>query len=420
MSGKIKAPIKEEINDDPEFTTDGHKKWRRDQDIEAMDVHHHKKLALVTHERLLMTLLIIGALSMVQIQVPSAAPASTLLPGSSAEEKKMPVQVNEFANFTVEWTSVDSAWGREGDMAHYITTKTEPVIAVRALRDVSSLEFSALAVVHNLRAVADASANSAGAQPMPTSTPVFFVVENAYESAFVHWVTESAVFLHYWAELLENYPNLKLWVRTTKDYKKLTAALYGISPERIVTGQLPQPNMCLFPPLQRENSSRMDFMLFITLVERHFERMRAAADPFKQEEIPILIMPRQSKENYAINDRQVPGYDVLGRWATRIGGKVFNTDEVKSMGEQASVLLASKVIVLDYGSSLFFNGVIARDSTILIIGNMMHHVCPRECCDCALGHAYLFLKIISNGNRVHFIPPGDVSAIRNIVPSLPA
>lgn len=369
-------------------------------------------------ERFMMAFLLIGILMLVQIQTPWVVPASKPLSGASTKADQL--HVAKPVNVTLEWTSLDPAWGREGDMAHYITTKTEPVIAVRVLRDVSSLEFSAPAVVHNLQAVADSSANTASLKPMAASTPVFLVVDNDYEGAFVHWVTESAVFFHYWAELLERYPNLKLWVRNTKDYKKLTAALYSIGPELIVTGQLPLPNICLFPPLQRINSERIDLMLFITLVEKHFMRMRMAAEPSQREEIPILIMPRQSKENYVSNDRKVPGYDVLGQWATRIGGMVFNTDEVKSMGEQASVVLASKVIVLDYGSSLFFNGMAAHNSTILVIGNMMHHVCPPECCTCNLGVVHLFLKIVSNGNRIHFIPPGDVSAIRKIVPSLPA
>ena len=370
----------------------------------------------MTRERLMVVILVVGTLVLVQMQAQGVVPASTPLSGSSSEEE-VQVQVTEPVNVTVEWTSFDPAWGREGEMARYITTTTDPTIAVRALRDVSSLEFSARGDLHHLRAVAEGSANGVDAPPIAASTPVFLVAENDYESAFVHWVTESAVFLHYWAELLERYPNLKLWVRNTKDYKKLTAALYGVGSERVVTGQLPLPNLCLFPPLQRENTNRMDFMLFITLVDKHFARLRAAAEPFKREEIPILIMPRQNKENYVENDRKVPGYDVLGQWATRIGGKVLNTDEVKSMGEQASVVLASKVIVLDYGSSLFFNGVTARNSTILVIGNLHHHECLHGL-KCALGHAHLFLKIISNGNRVHFIPPGDVQAIRNIVPSL--
>ena len=378
----------------------------------------HKRKMLVTRGRLLLVILVVVTLRLVQMSAPWVVPASTPLSGASSAEKEVRVQLLEPINVTVEWTSVDPAWGREGDMAHYITTNTDPIIAVRVLRDVSSLEFSAPSVLHHLRAVAEGSANAVGAPPMADSTPVFLVAENDYESAFVHWVTESAVFLHYFAELLQRYPNLKLWLRTTKDYKNLTAALYGVGSERIVTGQLPLPNLCLFPPLQRGNSNRMDFLLFIRLVDKHFTRMRAAAEPFKREEIPILIMPRQSKENYANNDRKVPGYDVLAQWVTRIGGKVLNTDEVMSMGEQASVVLASKVIVLDYGSSLFFNGVIARDSTILVIGNMHHHECPND--NCALGHAHLFLKMISNGNRIHFIPPGDVQAIRNIVPSLPA
>jgi hypothetical protein len=386
-----------------------------------MDRHQDK--TLVTRERLLVVILVVGTLGLVQMQAPWVVPATTPMSGaSSSEEKEVHVQVPDPVSVTVEWTSVDPAWGREGDMAHYITTKTEPIIAVRALRDVSSLEFPDRGdLLHHIRAVAEGSANAAGAPPMAASTPVFLVTENDYESAFVHWVTESAVFLHYWAELLQRYPNLKLWVRNTKDYKKLTAALYSVGPERLVTGQLPLPNLCLFPPLQRENGIHIDFLLFITLVDKHFARMRAAAEPFKREEIPILIMPRQSKENFATNDRKVPGYDVLGLWATRIGGKVFNTDELKSMGEQASVVLASKVIVLDYGSSFFFNGVTARNSTILVIGNLHHHECPPVYfADCALGHAHLFLKMISNGNRVHFIPPGDVQAIRNLVPSLPA
>ena len=379
---------------------------------------------VVTYRYVLLAILVIGTLQVIYKQPPQLMLASTFLSGptiASSEKNSTRLQQEaEPVNVTAEWTSVDPAWGRESDTTHYISTLTEPVISIRALRDVSSLEFSSPgSELHHLRAVAGHAANVAGALQMDTSRHVFFVVENDYESAFIHWVTESAVFLHYWAELLERYPNLKLWVRSFKDYKKLTAAVYDIGPDSIVTGQLPLPNLCLFPPLQRENSNRMDFTLFITLVDRHFLRLHAAAKPFKQEEIPILVMPRQNKENYAENDRQVPGYDVLSQWATRIGGKVLNTDDMESMGEQASLVLASRVIVLDYGSSFFFNGMIARNSIILVVGNMHHHDCSPGL-NCALGHAYLFLKIISSGNQVHFIPPGDVDVIRNIVPSLPA
>lgn len=366
------------------------------------------------HRRLLVVLLLAGTLHLFTKHGLAVVLSST---ASSSQDSAL--QVAEPTSVTVEWTSVDVAWGREGNLAHYIKTNAEPVIPIRALRDVSSLEFADIGLFHQLRAVAGRAANIASVLPVAASTPVFFVVENAYESAFVHWVTESAVFLHYWAELLQRYPNMKLWVRNTKDYKRLTAAIYGIDPEYVVTGQLPLPNLCLFPPLQKENTNRMDFMLFITLVEKHFAMLHAAAESFKTEEIPILIMPRQSKENYAANDRKVPGFDVLGRWALRIGGRVLNTDDMENMGEQASVVLASKVIVLDYGSSFFFNGIIAHNSIIVVIGNMHHHECSGAK-SCALGHAHLFLKIISNGNQVHFIPKIDVQSIRNIVPSLPA
>ena len=93
----------------------------------------------------------------------------------------------------------------------------------------------------------------------------------------------------------------------------------------------------------------------------------------------------------------------------------LETDEMPAfcaaLREQGSI--AQLVALLESRAVEVYN------PTILIIGNMMHHVCPRECCECALGHAHLFLKIIGNGNRVHFIPPGNVSAIRDIVPSLP-
>ena len=383
-----------------------------------MELHRRERLLVMGKRLLLVVLLLVITQFLVQRQALRGVPASTPLSGASSNESEDVMQLAEPINMTVEWYSVDAAWGREGDTAHYIATKTEPVIPVRTLRDVYSLDFADIGSNHRLSAVAGRAANLVGAPPLATSTSVFFVAENIYEGAFVHWVTESAVFLHYWAELLQRYPNLKLWVRNTKDYKRLTAAIYGIGPERIVTGQLPLPNLCLFPPLQKENTDRLDFPLFITLVDKHFERLRAAAEPFKLEGIPILIMPRQSKENYASNDREIPGYDVLGEWATRIGGVVLNTDDVTSMGEQASVVLASKVIVCDYGSSLFFNGLTAQNSIIFVVGNQHHHECLLGQ-NCALGHAYLFLKIISNGNQLHFIHPGDVQAIRDIVPTLP-
>ena len=403
------------------FNSELQKIWNRDENnIATSDSDQRKRTMRMTHVRLLLAILVVGVMSMVHNNAKRMTPVSTRSSGASYfEAKEVHAQRAEPSKVTVGWTSVDPGWGRQGDMAHYITTKAEPIISVRALRDVSSIEFSACSEkLHHIRAVAEHSANIAGALHLVASTPVFLVVDNDYESAFVHWVTESSVFLHYWSELHHHYPNLKLWVRNKKDYKKLMAALYGIGPERIVTGKLPLPNLILFPPLQRQNTDRMDFMLFVTLVDKHVSRIRSAAKPFKQDDIPILILPRQSKENFEVNDRTVPGYDVLGKWATRIGGKVLNTDEMTSMGEQSSLVLASKVIVLDYGSSLFFNGLIARNSTILVIGNLHNHDCLLGL-NCSLGPAHIFLKILSNGNSIHFIPPGDVSAIRNIVPSLP-
>ena len=106
--------------------------------------------------------------------------------------------------------------------------------------------------------------------------------------------------------------------------------------------------------------------------------------------INTLIMPRQSKENFKPNDRTI---NMDYNWPNAV---ILNTDTVTNLINQIELIIKSKNIVLTYGSPFFVNGLFAKNSNIIVLGdNFKHHeVFPY------LQHVYQ--EILKYGNTVHF------------------
>jgi hypothetical protein len=84
--------------------------------------------------------------------------------------------------------------------------------------------------------------------------------------------------------------------------------------------------------------------------------------------IPFLYLPRGIKENMTgTNDRKYDVQPILKELIVSMGGVVYETDNTTDLSEQIAMVRSSKYIILDYGSSLWVNGLFACDSRIICL-----------------------------------------------------
>ncbi len=214
--------------------------------------------------------------------------------------------------------------------------------------------------------------------PLTEMAPTFFIIDVLYDDAFGHWHAESAVFLHYWKVLTQNFPDLYLLLNKDRVYKRLALKAYDIPEERVLFGgvsSLPLENLCIFPPLLLLNDLSIDLLPFSALWSSHilflYEKAGLNTSAVSKR-IEILALPRQIRENYKLNDRVIPGFvEFCKEVEQRIGGYVLHTDEVADLLEQIRIVASSQIIVLDYGSSFLVNGSLANNSLLLVVNGTL-------------------------------------------------
>ncbi len=233
--------------------------------------------------------------------------------------------------------------------------------------------------------------------------PVFFMIDTLMDDAFLHWQCESGVFIRYWSEIKETYPNVRILLDKERFYKKLTLQAYGIPRERYLFGSsgsvLPEKNLCIIVPHHIMDEPTIDVPMFEELWSTHILFLRRAAGLADDtpKTINVLALPRQSRENFKHNERVVPETKEMCTWARRLpGGKILSTDTVTDLLDQVRMVASSRVIVTDYGSSSYVNGSLATNS-LIIISNRPNPTPYRA------GQA-IERWILSRGNRIIYVP----------------
>jgi hypothetical protein len=228
-----------------------------------------------------------------------------------------------------------------------------------------------------------------------TNVHQFFVIDTIYDSAFIHWVLESAVFLTYWSELKGTLPKLKLVLRQPRKYKSLFLPVFGIAPDDVVyyTGgwpspgpreelpqfphSYPEPNLVFIPPGQYLHDTLLNVDLFhqtlstfvkhIKLYSSITEEPLTTFSPHRS----VLVLPRGRKENYGPNERKIPELDILASLVEDSdvhGAEVLRSDEVNDIRHQVQAISRAKVIFVSAGSAAYFSMLFAVNSTIYVMG----------------------------------------------------
>ena len=203
-----------------------------------------------------------------------------------------------------------------------------------------------------------------------------FIVE-PHCDAIAHWVYEVAIYLPLYKKLQIKYPSLKLALMTKKNFKILFLDFFSIPEENICIfdevpykyTNLPLNNICLFSHpishlLLKEINPIYKFQLinFIDIINS----------------IPIpnidndhwLILPRQKKENFSVNDRIV-SYDNIFKYFenSNLQYEILHTDDIISLKTQITKLRSFTNIIVSDGGAFSLNLLFCNHKNFYVINN---------------------------------------------------
>jgi hypothetical protein len=222
----------------------------------------------------------------------------------------------------------------------------------------------------------------------------YFLFESTSNEAFSHWIIESAILISIYKKLKLIYPTLKLHLLTTKQYKTLFLNHFNISKDDI-TYSLEQSNECFLAEPFTNFHNKENCNLHYQYIVQFFNTIRPETLPEK--DIDILLLPRQTKENYAPNDRTHNTKAIEDIISKTINCHVLHTDIVTDIKDQINLVLRAKNIIVTDGSPYSINGLISLNSNIICIGNVMRSQIV------AFSEVRMLDTIIRSHNTVHNI-----------------
>ena len=188
------------------------------------------------------------------------------------------------------------------------------------------------------------------------------VIDQFYDDAFFHWVFESAIFLPYMSEINKIYPSTQVICSRKKDFKTLFYNYFSINLINYETSANPSYTY-IFPMLinnQNDNYMSEDYKL---LINRFFKLFECPKQSIEHE---YLILPRQTKENYANNNRQAPLHSLLENFQ-KYDHDVLHTDIVSDLSTQISKVRSANTVIVVDGSAFLVNGVFMNGQNIVVL-----------------------------------------------------
>lgn len=254
-------------------------------------------------------------------------------------------------------------------------------------------------------------------EPENPTVPIYFILDTVNQNAFSHWVYENALWLPYYLTLREKYPSMRLVIEKWKDFKKIYFQYYNIPLESVcLQSDIEEKNYCFFHTYTSFNDKNVP-QVYYDNVNTYKEKVDSMQIP---KSIPILYLPRGTKENLAGASNRI--YNVqndLKEYVVQLGGTVYETDSTTNLEQQIQKVKQSSIILLDYGSNLWVNGLFAEKSHIICL-NLGWHQHPQYP---AMG--YLWNKI-HESNTLHQIfaytsiqsNPEDIATVCFHIPTI--
>ncbi len=208
-------------------------------------------------------------------------------------------------------------------------------------------------------------------KPSPEK-PIYFILDSMNHSAFCHWVYENALWLPLFQKIKKEYPSCKLVLEDQKQYKQLFFDFYSIPKDCICLHKdIESENTCVFHAYTSLNDPSIPFVYY-----KYLQDFKENIDSIPVDKtVSILYLPRGTKENLqGPNNRSYNIQEQLKEILTVSGGTVYETDKTNRLEDQIRLVKSAKIILLDYGSNLWVNGLFAQSSQILCLNiGWQHH-----------------------------------------------
>ena len=207
--------------------------------------------------------------------------------------------------------------------------------------------------------------------PTECESAIYFILDSSNHAAFSHWVYESSTWIPFFVEIQKRFPSCRLVLKQMKTYKHLFLDFYGVSSESILVEPNIEPkNFCFFHTYTSLNDTSLPSIYYINFIEY---QKKLQFVPRVEKTIPFLYLPRGTKENFVGPNNRAYGIQTeLKEIILKIGGTVYETDTTTDLIHQINMIRKAKVIILDYGSNLWVNGLFAQNSKLICLNLGWH------------------------------------------------
>ncbi len=233
----------------------------------------------------------------------------------------------------------------------------------------------------------------------PTSVPIFIVIDTKFHEAFGHWFFESAIWLPTIKVILDQFPSAKIHLKESKGYKTKILNYFDISADRISNKIDGPSNLCIFinPCTSLNDSSENNrFKDLLYSFSKYFHQTTTS------KKIDFLLMPRQKRENFVANDRQVNTDDLELFFSNMPSCEIFNTDTSPTFSNQISIIQASKHLVVTDGSAFLVNAFLAQSTVVFVLGDTL---VPNQ--RCVQEKTRIICEYIEHNNAVMYLQSSD-------------
>lgn len=207
----------------------------------------------------------------------------------------------------------------------------------------------------------------------------FFLFETCSDASIGHWVFESAIFLIDFKNIKEQMIdcNIKILVKKnpSRKYKKLFIDLFDIESDDILYidnqnihgmslcyENIPINNCCITcPNISFVTKNAVNSEKIIEF--KNFILNKYSFDYIKKNE--NIFFRRCNEENYIPNDRKI-NYNEVYKLLKNKKYIEYNAMNTIFLKDQLYLLSISKNVFLDYGSSLWVNGLFCKNSNIYV------------------------------------------------------
>jgi hypothetical protein len=224
----------------------------------------------------------------------------------------------------------------------------------------------------------------------------YFIFDSAGNDALAHFIFESFIFIDIFFEVNKLYKNIKIVTKNKKQYFKNILKLFKIT-NNVVDYIDASNNYCFIHPIISISHEDIDLQLFEMYLTKYIEKIQKFQVPYEFQ-CNILFFPRNKKDNFSYNQVEILGLYEIECSLIECGATVIDTYQLNNLYFQIQLLYNHRIIILDYGSSLFFNCIYLTNKIIIVLNN-------RDWYDYQMnipGYKFLF-DIINKNNTIYII-----------------